>query len=227
MLLFSIFARSQAYLLGLLASLLGPYGEDGPPEFSDPSDAQEAPDESDFYIKEIVAKGSGCSTPDKVTSVIGDDKRSFVLIYDDMTLENPNPKKKLVQDLYCNAAIKLHIPGGYQVALATVNTRGYVYLDEKIRAKQTSKYFFAGHPLSVEPHIDLEGPREGLYDFTDEVVFESLVWSACGEEQVFNVNSILNLNAKANPEGEALFSNDTTDGKFQQLLYWQFRACQP
>lgn len=222
-----VFATAQASLTGMLASFTAASPET-PPDLVDPLDPLAAePDLNELYIEEIKTNGKGCpkGNPDTVETVISDDKKSFVIIYKDMELVNPPGPK--VKNLSCQAAVKLHIPGGYQVALATVNTRGYLYLDEKIRARETSGYFFAGIPVGAYPHSDIVGPYDDFYEFSDNVPFESLVWSACGTSAIFGINTTLNLNATANPMGQAIFSNNTTDGVFRTILHWQFRRCMP
>lgn len=217
----SAFTNLQATLLGLITAVAAPAGE-GPGDLDGAPDA-EAPSPEDLYIESISTGGSGCPDPSTVTAIIADDAKSFLLLFDDMYLEYP--PGSTIQNKTCSAGIQLHIPGGWQVALATVNTRGYAYLDQGIRARQTSKYFFAGRPLAYAPHTELRGPFDDLYDFTDQIPFESIVWSPCGGSAIFTVQSILNLNARKNPHGQAIFSNDTIDGMFQQVLHWQWQKC--
>lgn len=189
------------------------------------ADLRAEPNPNELYIQEIKTNGKGCpkEDPDSVEVVISDDKKSFIIIYRDMELHNPPGPK--IKNLSCQAAVKLHVPGGYQVALATVSTRGYLYLDEKIKARQTSGYFFAGVPLGAYPHISVVGPYDDFYEFSDAIPFESLVWSACGTSALFGINTTLNLNANNNPNGEAVFSTNTTDGVFRTILHWQMKSC--
>lgn len=190
------------------------------PQAAPPADQ---PDPNELYIEDIKTGGPGCKTPDTVTTIISEDKKSFLILYDDMQIRNPGGSK--VKTINCAAGVRLHVPGGWQVALATVNTRGYLYLENKLRARQTSNYFFAGKPIGAYAHSEFKGPYDDFYEFSDQVPFESLVWSACGTSAIFGINTTLNLNAAANPTGEGIFSTDTTDGMFQTLLLWQFRKC--
>ncbi|MBP7243657.1 DUF4360 domain-containing protein [Amaricoccus sp.] len=186
-------------------------------------EAEEAPDPNDVYIEEIATGGKGCLTPDSVSTLISDDRKSFIIIYDKMLLENPpGPAVKATN---CQAAVKLHIPGGWQVSLATVNTRGYAFLEKGIKGRQTSSYIFAGVPLGAKFHTELKGPFDDFYDFTDVLALESVVWSPCGASAIFGINTSLNLNAVANPEGNAIFNTTDTDGKFQKTLHWQWQKC--
>lgn len=217
----TMFTKLQAALLGALAAIAAS-GE--PPEaLQVPDETGEAPDLNDVYIEHIATGGVGCQDPGSVAVVIADDRRTFLVIFDEMTLENPpGPRVKTTN---CEAAIKLHVPGGWQVSLATVTTRGYAYLDWGLRARQTSSYFFAGVPLGARYHSEMKGPYDDYYDFTDTVPFESTVWSPCGGSAIFAVNTSLILNASLNPHGVGIFNTTSADGHFEKILHWQWRKC--
>jgi hypothetical protein len=177
------------------------------------------------YIEGITTNGMGCPKGDSgtVSTVISEDKKSFILSYRDMQLENPSGPE--VKHLACQAVVELHVPNGFQVAIASVNARGYLYLDEDIQARQTSSYFFAGVPLGLHPNSTTVGPYDDFYDFNDTIPFSSLVWSKCGTSVLMGINSALDLNAKENPDGQAIFSTDVTDGRFQTVLHWKIKSC--
>jgi len=181
------------------------------------------PSPSDIYIEDIIPSGSGCRTDDSVTSVIGHDGQSFIIIFNDMQLTYP--PGTLIQNKSCVAVLKLHVPQGIQVSVATVNTSGFASLEHGHSAVQYSRYFFAGQPLGGSFRTPIVGPHEDIYRFTDQVAFSSLVWSPCGASRDFAINTTLNLNTSGNRRGAALFNNDTIDGAFQKVLHLQWRNC--
>lgn len=185
--------------------------------------AQPVPSAEDVYIESITTGGGGCPSPGDVSTTISEDRKSFLVIFDKMILEYPPGRR--VQNLNCVAGVKLHVPQGFQVSLATVTTRGYAYLPSGGRARQTSSYFFAGDPLSLNPHSELKGPHDGLYEFTDKVPFSSLIWSGCGDSAIFAVNTSINLNMNGAPSGTGYFNAETVDGKYKKLFHVQWRAC--
>jgi hypothetical protein len=63
-----------------------------------------------------------------------------------------------VQNVNCVSNINLQVPGGFQVSLASVTTRGYAYLPPKVRARVTTQYFLAGSPIDIGLHSELVGP---------------------------------------------------------------------
>ncbi len=197
--------------------------DDGSVKTGVASEALEGPTASDVYIEDIHAGGSGCN-PDTVLPVIALDRKSFVLVFTDMQLQNPNHRS--LQFKNCLANVRLHVPQGWQVSLATVNTRGFAALDWGIRARQSSSYFFAGNPLGTQYHSQLVGPVEKDYVFTDDIPFESHIWSQCGRSEIFAIDTRLYLNATRNPDGNAIFNTTDVDGAFKKVFHLEWRPCQ-
>jgi hypothetical protein len=181
------------------------------------------PGPSDVYIQSISTGGVGCPDPSTVTAIISDDRTSFLVIFDEMVLEYPPGPK--VKNTNCVAGVKLHIPNGWQFSVATVDTRGYAYLDPGMRARQTSQYFFAGNPLATVYHSSLLGYMDGNYSFTDAIPFTSIVWSPCGGSSIFAIDTQLNLNAIQSPNGLGYFNTTSLDGKFKKEVHWQWAQC--
>ncbi|PRP98624.1 DUF4360 domain-containing protein [Enhygromyxa salina] len=194
--------------------------------WQEPADQLAAlPDPNDVYIEGIIANGAGCPSnkPGSVVSQIATDQKSFILIFQDMLLENPpGPPIKTTN---CLASVKLHVPNGWQVSVATVNTRGYAFLEKGLTARQTSNYFFAGDPIGFSAHTQLKGYYDDFYVFTDKVPFQSVVWSKCGASAIFAINTTLNLNAIKNKKGYGIFNTTDVDGAFKKQLHWQWKKC--
>lgn len=211
-----------------VADILRDLGGDVAPVGSSPSPVVAAPittylTPEDVYIESISTGGPGCPDPDTVTTVISADRSTFLVIYDEMVLGNPYGSP--IKNINCVAGIKLHVPNGWQVSIATVDTRGYAYLSPGIKARQTSEYFFAGQPLGTAFHSQLQGLYDDDYLFTDTIPFESVVWSPCGTSAIFAINTKLNLNAVSNPSGLAYLNTETTDGRFEKVLHWLWQRC--
>jgi hypothetical protein len=185
----------------------------------------DAPDPSEVYIESISTGGTGCREDESVD--IDFTGSTFQILFRDMLLEKLNEDTRLVQNINCAAGIQLHIPQGWQFSVATINTRGYAYLDPRIRARETSEYWFAGRRLEQTFRSTLTGPYDDDFDFTDRVGFESTVWSPCGTSAIFSVNTSLNLNASSNRTGAAIFNAQTLDGSFEKVLHFSWRRCEP
>ncbi len=180
-----------------------------------------APPAESIYIEKITTGGDGCPSPAAVSTLLSEDRRTFLLIYDRMQLAHP-PGPDIVKT-HCKLGIHLHIPSGWQVALAAVTTRGYAYLEHDIRARQTSSYRLAGVPLAAEFSHTLAGPLDDFYDFSDELGARK--WSKCGGPSLFSLTTTLTLDTGDNPGGQAIFNATTSDGQFAKLLHWDWRPC--
>jgi hypothetical protein len=148
-----------------------------------------------------------------------------MIIYNDMKLENPNPAMDPLQSKNCTVSVRLHIPGGFQVAMASVVSRGSATLAEDVQGRAVSRYWFAGDPISGEDRVDLAGPYDDVFQYHRKIKLPSLVWSPCGEPAVFALENQLFLNATQNPEGAAEIMLADTDVGFSQIVRWKLREC--
>jgi hypothetical protein len=181
------------------------------------------PSPNDVWIESVKAFGVGCPDMDSAKADISPDRKSFIVIFKDMVLENPGGSP--IKTTNCLASIALHIPGGWQVSVATINTRGYAFLEKGLKARNTTSYFFAGDPLEYKAHSELKGYFDDFYIFTDQVPFQSVVWSPCGTSALFEVNTTLTLNALANPGGFGIFNTTNVDGRFEKIFHMQWKKC--
>lgn len=200
-----------------LLLLLGPLSARPPA----PAPAGPAPDS--VYIEKITTGGDGCPGPDSVATVLSADRKTFVIIYRDMLLEHPPGPK--VDKTHCKAGVHLHVPKGWQVALAAVTTRGYAYLEEGMLAHQTSRYHLSGVPLGAEYTYELAGPHDDPFEFTDDFPRGSKLWSKCGGPGQVSITTTLTLDVGANPGGQAIFNATTSDSQFAKILHWDWRPC--
>lgn len=181
------------------------------------------PDPNSIYIEKLTTGGEGCPSPAAVSTVLSEDRQTFLLIYDEMQLAHP-PGPDITKK-HCKLTVHLHIPKHWQVALASVTTRGYAYLEQDILARQSSRYRLAGVPLGAEFTHTLTGPRDDFYDFGDELARGARVWSKCGGPGVFSLTTTLTLDTGANPRGQAIFNASSSDGRFAKRLHWDWRPC--
>jgi hypothetical protein len=207
---------------------LAPAGVEGPPDITTAPDVQAAePDPNEVYITAIKTNGKACpkGDPNTVVTTISEDRKSFVVDFKDMELAYP--PGKTIQTTNCQVDISLQVPGGWQVSLAAVTTRGLVFLADKQKASQTSTYFFAGTPPQKQYHTDIIGPQDAyFYEITDVIAPESQVWSKCGTAASFSINTSLILDTSKNPGGEAIFNSDLGDeAGYKKVVQYQWRKC--
>jgi hypothetical protein len=110
-------------------------------------------------------------------------------------------------------------------SFSKIDTRGYVFLDEGLRARLTTSYFIAGDPNGDTAHQEFEGPYDDLYSFTDTIPPQSVVWTGCGVSSIFAADVSLVLNAVDNPTGLGIFNDTTGDRRFRMALDLQTKKC--
>lgn len=179
---------------------------------------QEIPPPADFHIEKVTTNGKGCPGPDSVSILLALNKTLLRIIYDDMILEQS--PGQAVQTTSCTTVLKLQIPAGWRVAPRIVRTRGYAYLEKKIKARRNSNMFFAGVPVGTEFDTNLQGPFDDIYQVIDLVPPSTTAWSSCGGSALFSISNSLVLNATGNTDGNALMTLHD-----QRLVSWQFKKC--
>ncbi|XXT21289.1 DUF4360 domain-containing protein [Sorangium sp. So ce429] len=179
----------------------------------------------DFRIVDINWNGTGCprNSPGTVTYSITADKQTFAVYFRDMIVQH-KPQDPTLQYKNCAVGVNLDVPQGWMVAVATINTRGYVDIPTRVVATETSSYSFAGRPPQLVPHTPVKGPKQGDYVFTDPLVISSLQ-TECGQDAILNINTRMVLDTSQNPRANALFTVEIVDGKFKKIFHLQWKKC--
>lgn len=171
-----------------------------------------------FFIEKITTSGKGCPDPESVSVVVSGEKKLMRLFFDEMALNKP-PGGSL-QYLSCTVAVELHVPAGWSVSPVIVSSGGYADLDAGIKARQTSKYFFAGAPLAAGHEKNLAGEYDDYFFVTKAIPIASQVWSPCGGSAIMGITAGLLLNAKDNPGGQGAIKLNS-----EKVLYWKWKKC--
>lgn len=182
----------------------------------------QGPNPDEVYINQITYGGTGCPAG-SVAGNIAEDARAFTLLFDQYTAEAGPGILLVAGRKACQVTLDLHIPGGWQYTLFTVDTRGFLNLESGTSATQQNRYYFQGGLNGPALVSNFYGPRVGDYMARDNVGITSLVWSPCGVNRALNVNTSVRVAA---PWGRrALATVDSLDGEFK-LRYWvQWRRC--
>jgi hypothetical protein len=90
----------------------------------------QAPNPNEVYVDSISYGGSGCPQG-SVGSSFANDRKSFTLIFDSF-VASQGPGVPITQNRKnCMVNLNLHVPGGWQFSIASVDYRGYVNLPAK------------------------------------------------------------------------------------------------
>ncbi|RKO89748.1 hypothetical protein BDK51DRAFT_11514, partial [Blyttiomyces helicus] len=124
--------------------------------------------------------GTGCPQG-SVSQNFNDDRTGFTLIFDQF-VAFAGPDVPLQQDRQnCQLSVNIHIPAGWQFSVGTVDYRGFIQLDEGVRASQQSQYFFQGVLETATARSQWQGPQDGLnYAVQDSFPVATTVLSPCG-----------------------------------------------
>src|SRR5205085_3126258 len=107
--------------------------------------------------------------------------------------------------------------------------QGYAILDQAgMTAKQTAKYYFMGNPVPAkESRVDLNGPQDGSYTFSDVIGVADQVWSPCGAQRTLNAQTRLILQNNASRTGSGYLNTTSADGEVETVFRFglSWRQC--
>ncbi|HYX37792.1 MAG TPA: DUF4360 domain-containing protein [Oligoflexus sp.] len=215
-----------ALALSLLASGSVSLAEDRTPE--NPMDSIPVLVPSDpITIENIQYNGTGCPLG-TVAQNVSDDKQAFTLTFSEFFAE-AGPGISLAQGRKnCIATVTLHIPSGWQYSVANFYYRGFMQLDEGIKADHSVDYSFEGQGRTSRFASVTTGPFENDYVYSDSVGIESNVWSPCGVSRALNLNTkirVSNASTTAYPNARGFITNDSIDGQITQVFGLTWRRC--
>ncbi|KAF3924742.1 hypothetical protein AA313_de0208933 [Arthrobotrys entomopaga] len=180
------------------------------------------PDPNSIYVVSLATGGTGCPTG-TVSQQISSDRSTFTLIFDEY-VASMGPGVPVTQNRKnCQLNVHLHYPGGWQFSVFEATYRGYAQLSKGQSGTQKSTYYFSGNAQQASTQSNFNGPYASDYVFTDSIGTESMVWSPCGIDGMLNINSQVRLTGDATKNAQ--LTTDSIDGKFTQILGFQWRKC--
>lgn len=182
----------------------------------------QAPDT--VQIRNIMYNGSGCPIG-SVAQNIAPDNKAFTLTFSDYIAEIGPGVPLSAARKNCQLTVDLHFPAGWQFAVATFDYRGYVTLDPRVSATQSSAYYFQGQGQTGRFSSTYAGPIDRDYQFRDTIGLASVVWSPCGASRALNINTQVHLNNRANRNGSGLITTDSIDGQIVHKYGLMWRRC--
>jgi hypothetical protein len=181
------------------------------------------PSGHEVEIKGFTYAGSGCPAG-SVGSMLSSDLTTLTLIYDDFIAQAGKDIKPKEYRKNCQINVKLHYPQGWQFSVFKADYRGHATLPKGAWGTCKATYYFSGDSHQVSSSKKIDGPCDEDYLKTDVFGVESTVWSPCGDEGMLNINSAIQL-SPLDSEKRALLTSESTDLKFKQIQYLQWRKC--
>ncbi|MEE1941207.1 DUF4360 domain-containing protein [Streptomyces sp. TRM 70361] len=190
-----------------------------PPYFEDaPTDR--------MVIEVLTVNGSGCPLGTAAVAV-APDNTAFTVTYSDYIASVGVGSKPMDFRKNCQLNLAVRVPQGFTYAIASVNYRGYAYLEKGATATQKAQYFFQGQAETRSGTHQLAGPYDENWQSTDEVPVGSLAWAPCGELRNFNINTELRVSGGSSNTAEttSFIAMDSTDGSVNTTYQLAWKEC--
>ncbi|KAH8891189.1 hypothetical protein GQ53DRAFT_649066 [Thozetella sp. PMI_491] len=177
----------------------------------------------DAGIENIVFAGSGCPAG-SVTGDLSDDLAAITLLYDNLTAQAGNGVPASEYRKNCQLNFKINYSSGWQFSVVKADYRGYAQLPTGDSGTTKATYYFSGDSQQFSSAMTIDGPYEGDYIKIDQIGLDRTVWSPCGREALFNINSEVRL-SPSDATNHAMMTVRLTDLKFTQVHYLQWQTC--
>lgn len=184
----------------------------------------DAPNPNEVFIRGVSYGGSGC--PQGSASVnISDRSTRVTIMFQEYFAEAGPGINQSANRRNCQINVNLQYPGGFAYSVWSSTYRGFVALDQGVKAVQSATYYFSGETKQAKTESVIEGPRNSDYLINDEVPFTSVVWAPCGRQASLNINSQVRVDNSANRDGQGLMQNDSMDGKVEYVVGLKWQKC--
>ncbi|KAK4120175.1 hypothetical protein N657DRAFT_649229 [Parathielavia appendiculata] len=185
--------------------------------------AEAGPSGHEVEIRGFTYGGSGCPAK-SVGSQLSTDLTTLTLLYDSFIAQSGEGIKPSEHRKNCQLNVKLKYPHGWQFSVFKADYRGYANIHPKDKGTCKATYYFSGDSKQYSSAVTFHGPYDDNYLKTDQFNLESLVWSPCGAEGMLNINNEVRLTPLDSKRAN-LLTVDSTDLKFKQICYLQWRKC--
>lgn len=168
-------------------------------------------------------KGSGCP---EGSIVMATSPTAFTMLYDSFIAEAGDGIKAREHTKVCSVRVPVEVPTGYQIAIDSVDHRGFVDLSDKswgflkswFRVKGKSWYTHGSSKLDY-----FRGPLIEDYTRRDLVSKHHRQWSPCGGNFHFDIYTYMHVNARR--YNTALLTLDSSDAAMSTQYGIDVRRC--
>ncbi|WUH98896.1 DUF4360 domain-containing protein [Spirillospora sp. NBC_00431] len=169
--------------------------------------------------------GTGCP-PGTAAVALSASNDAFTVTYSDYIAQAGGTSAPTDERKNCQINLKVHVPQGYRYAISAVDYRGYASLERGAEATQLASYYFQGDSRTREFSESLSGPYSEYWQNTDLVDSSQLVWSPCGEQRNFNINTEVRADSGTSDASKVSFIGmDSTDGNVKTTYHYSWKRC--
>ncbi|KAJ3087665.1 hypothetical protein HK102_010546 [Quaeritorhiza haematococci] len=214
--------KAATVIVGLLSVALSTFAS--PIDLVEVEERQNAPDPSKTFIQSISYGGSGCPQG-SVGINFNPTRNAFTLLFDQF-VASVGPDVAFTERIKnCQLNIDLRLPAGWQYAVGTVDYRGFMELDSRVKANLSSKYYFQGDLRGSTVTETFVGPLTKNYVERGQFDYNTWVWSPCGGSRNININTQILVSNDENRSGRGQMTTDSIDGKIEQKYGLTYRLC--
>jgi len=179
-----------------------------------------------IVVQIVTVIGSGCPIGTAAIAV-APDNTAFTVTYSDYLAQVGVGAKPTDFRKNCQINVAVHAPGGFTFAVAKADYRGFASLARGASATLRANYYFQGHSASEFRSHQIGGDFEDNWQATDETEIAALVFRACGEQRLLNVNTELRVNkGTSDPKKTTSFiAMDSTDGSIDTKYHFHWKRC--
>jgi hypothetical protein len=167
--------------------------------------------------------GSGCPAGTAAVAMNADNT-AFTVTYSDFLAAAGDGVSPIDFRKNCQLNLRVDVPGGFTYAVQSVDYRGYAFLDHGASGLQRAGYYFQGSPDTTYSSHEFEGVYDDNWHTTDEKEWAELIWSPCGEQRNFNVNTELRVYA-GHDGSVSLMTMDSTDSAVSTIYHLAWEEC--
>ncbi|MGH3242035.1 MAG: DUF4360 domain-containing protein [Spirillospora sp.] len=176
-------------------------------------------------IDVATVNGSGCPIGTAAVA-LSENNDAFTITYSKYLAQVGGSSSPIDERKNCQINLRVHVPQGFTYAVSTTDYRGYANLQTGAKANQLASYYFQGDSRTREFSHGLVGPWKKNWQSTDVVDITQLVWSPCGEQRNFNVNTELRADLGSSDQTKVSYiSMDSTDGDINTTYHYTWKTC--
>jgi hypothetical protein len=170
----------------------------------------------------ISGEGDGCPL-DTIATNISPDGAAFTTIFAEFQIFVEGGRKARRVSRSCRIDLDLLLPVGWQVAVISIDQRGYAEIPDGGKARLETKLSFAETRRSRKVRNTIHGPYADDFQFSRDVKLRNLRWSPCGGAATLEID--VKATVKARRGQDALLALDSVDGELEQDLGLTYRKC--
>ncbi|WUI01739.1 DUF4360 domain-containing protein [Spirillospora sp. NBC_00431] len=176
-------------------------------------------------IEVATVNGSGCP-PGTAAVALNSTNDAFTVTYSTYLAKAGGGTDPVLGRRNCQINMRVHVPQGFSYSVSKTDYRGYASLQPGANAAQLASYYFQGDSRTREYSYDIEGPYKKNWQNTDLIDdVTQLVWSPCGEQRNFNINTELRVEEGTDPTKISFIGMDSTDNSIKTTYHYTWKTC--